>query len=256
MPRSVNYIGEEGHPLLRLYKERTKTDNKFQCPNCERRMGKFNDLKDHVLLVHNGENLQELDKLDRKPYKCKMCDASYSLPQRYQEHLKEKHSDETWTCDVCAKNLPNKKSLQHHILRVHTKGDSEKNCKVCGTYFERKAKLIDHMNIHKGLRPHECVKCNKHYSTRSQLLRHIRLVHVGVRKYACEYCDQRLKCKAELQDHIDAIHLKVKRHACNYCEQRFSCRANLYKHRKTHGIVSDVKPALIQEPIPESMKII
>ena len=70
-------------------------------------------LKDHMLT--HKEHL----------YKCDVCDKSFPMPSRVNEHYKKTHgrkeneSSQLVLCDLCPKSYNNKASLKSHIKRKH-----------------------------------------------------------------------------------------------------------------------------------------
>ncbi|KAH7099156.1 hypothetical protein BKA62DRAFT_710629 [Auriculariales sp. MPI-PUGE-AT-0066] len=50
-------------------------------------------------------------------------------------------------------------------------------CTVCGSSFSRPSELKTHSHKHTGERPFECALCGRHFSTSSNLGRHVRSIH-------------------------------------------------------------------------------
>ena len=229
VPRNVNYIGPEGHPLLRRYREKKLpiSEYKFFCPNCEEKCATFNDLKEHVLLIHNGEKIEKLNNIDMRPYKCEHCDSSYTNHYNLLHH-QEGHTQGKQTCDICAASFMNKILLKSHMSKVHEKV-GKVDCPICGK-SQFKNNLQGHLNSHNGIRAFKCEYCGNGFFSKDQLMTHVRVQHLDQRNYECETCKKRFATLSKMRDHVDAMHLNIKRHGCHWCDQRFSCSSNRRKH--------------------------
>mmetsp|Transcript_15924 Transcript_15924/g.18459 ORF Transcript_15924/g.18459 Transcript_15924/m.18459 type:complete len:199 (-) Transcript_15924:72-668(-) len=82
----------------------------------------------------------------------------------------------------------------------------------CAKEFLRTCNLLDHVRMHKGIKPNMCEYCGKGFTQRSNLRKHLK-VHQ----------------KPELEER--------KRYKCRYCESSYTERYNYKKHLiKTHGL--------------------
>jgi len=77
---------------------------------------------------------------------------------------------------------------------------------------------------------HNCIYCNKNFSTSHSLNRHIRMIHLGVR-FNCQFCDYQSTNKSYLSLHIDNVHLKLMPFQCDQCDQSFGRKDSLKRHK-------------------------
>ena len=147
-------------------------------------------------------------------------------------------SDTKRSCDECGKTYCNSQVLKCHKLthsRVMTntsnsyeehsttKENSDKSLRVnaderpheclkCGKHFRNKQNLKNHnLSVHENQKPHECPICKKAFTTKGNLNKH-QLVHTDEKPHECLDCGQRFRSKSCLSSHDKVIHKKLKPH--------------------------------------------
>ncbi|XP_049951056.1 uncharacterized protein LOC126458205 isoform X1 [Schistocerca serialis cubense] len=108
-------------------------------------------------------------------------------------------------------------------------------CEMCERTFKRRAKLNEHMAVHRQERPYECDQCEKKFFQRWDLTLHKRL-HTGL--FQCEFCNKTFPVRGKLDRHR-RTHTGEKPFVCSTCGKAFSDMRNLQSHRSTH---SDERP--------------
>lgn len=84
-----------------------------------------------------------------------------------------------------------------------------------------------------------CNECDKHFSKKSKLNRHLREQHKEedeIKRYDCDDCPQTFKRKEHLNRHRKAKHL-FEKFQCQFCVARFVEKYKLRKHLKVHHSV-------------------
>ncbi|XP_068430833.1 zinc finger and BTB domain-containing protein 26-like [Clinocottus analis] len=89
-------------------------------------------------------------------------------------------------------------------------------CRRCDRVFQHLESYVGHLKQH---RRYLCLVCEKGFSQRIHLARHIR-VHTGVKPFRCPLCHKTFSQKAMLQDHFN-LHTADKPHTCKYCAVLF-----------------------------------
>lgn len=88
------------------------------------------------------------------------------------------------------------------------------------------------MRIHRNEQPYICEKCEKSFSIKSNLKRHMQS-HMREEQFTCWKCG--IKCSSEKKL---AIHFRIHEtisHKCPECGKLFQNKSNLTRHLKIHS---------------------
>ena len=116
--------------------------------------------------------------------------------------------------------------FSRHVLKRHTQSKVVK-CSICEKYFSNKNHLKRHINgVHLN-KTSTCKICHKEYK---QLKPHLKFFHRKVRDYECSYCEKMFQDTRLLLYHMKSIHMGEKT-KCPICKIVISM-ANLSRHVK------------------------
>ena len=76
----------------------------------------------------------------------------------------------------------------------------------------------------------KCNLCNKLFSKKSNLRKHVKSVHEKI-KFKCEICNKELSRKGDLRRHKLSVHSKSIELKCTVCEKKFSRKDYLLAHK-------------------------
>lgn len=143
--------------------------NEFQCTQCDKSFAKMRYYKQH-LLIHDGDSTGN-------KYYCKPCKRLFLGPYLFNQHImspsfKECHEDAVATgrappwrvCEECDKKFGSNQQLEDHKRQVHL-GSNNLKCDVCDKTFSFRHCLKRHMRIHTDQRAYGCSGCGKHFKT-------------------------------------------------------------------------------------------
>ncbi|NXO02793.1 ZBT12 protein, partial [Rhinopomastus cyanomelas] len=107
-------------------------------------------------------------------------------------------------CSKCAAAFHGVEKLVFHMRSQHLLF----MCPRCSKLFNHSSNLNRHMNVHRGLKSHNCGVCGKSFTQKSTLHDHLNL-HSGQRPYRCSYCDVRFAHKPAIRRHLKEQHGKT-----------------------------------------------
>ena len=103
------------------------------------------------------------------------------------------------------------------------------NCTHCDKKFSTKSKLRKHLRYHnlKNI-TYECPICNQIFPKKIDLKRHLEEVHEG----KCPECNTKFSHVYELINHVQLGHEGKKPHNCSLCKKSFAKKSYLKNHTK------------------------
>ena len=107
-------------------------------------------------------------------------------------------------------------------------------CEVCCCMFVHQSELIQHLLSHSIEKNFSCTTCEKKYTHKYELNRHMKSC---CQKVKCNECDQLICGKKNLKEHIRTKHAKEPLYKCTMCDDKpkFKYRSTLDTHkRKIH----------------------
>ena len=125
-----------------------------------------NFLKDPLLKVESARDP------GGKPYKCSVCDKSFSHKTSREQHMYIHTKEWPSVCSECGVGCVSLSTLKAHMY-IHT-GEKPHVCQQCGKGFRKASHLKDHTFTHTDEKPHKCEKCGQGFSQVAHLKSHIK----------------------------------------------------------------------------------
>ena len=201
-------------------KEQNKINRK--CSYCRKPFTDLVKLKDHVKNCY------------MKKHPCQECDLKFATESKLERHVNECHLQiKEFECKDCDKSFARKDKLADHVEAVHQK-KQKYLCSKCGKGFYHKFNMTRHVitckKRGKKKEPRECPECDRVFTFKSELKRHIEVVHLKIKSHKCDQCSKGFSQKCMLDDHINAVHLKKREHQCQDCGSSFARLSQLNRH--------------------------
>ena len=203
------------------------------CPTCGKDFTQASSLNKHIATVHRQEKL----------FPCTQCGKQFSQKGNLNQHVAAVHEDsKPYKCSTCGKGFTSAAYLNKHISTVHLK-EKQFPCPHCGKRFGRKTHLEEHVaGVHEGVR-YACDQCDYSASTKSDLLRHLKMIHLKEYPFPCDNCDSGYVRRRELDAHMKSKHpveyqksiddyITLHPEECNECGKRFKTEIELRRHRE------------------------
>ncbi|XP_015585423.1 zinc finger protein 2-like [Cephus cinctus] len=180
-----------------------------------------------------------------KPYKCVMCNATFTFEERLNFHMQFHEGAKALYCEVCKITFGKELKLFYHYKRYHCEAMTI-SCLQCGKLFENQEQLRIHVCVDGKTRPHVCEVCNKGFSDGYTLKRHI-VTHLPEKPYKCSQCSKSFTQKSRLNKHVAGHGIVIENTQtawkCVQCGETFNSCDDADSHYRIH----EDKITLIEE---------
>lgn len=171
---------------------------------------------------NSGKSL--LDNENNKPKKIKAEDEVDEKPL-----VIVKNGKVVYICGVCGFEAESMGFLHSHRIYNHSDLGSFK-CPECSVSYKTKGLLKRHTTIHHDL-THFCNYCEKRFSNKMSLDRHVAVHNVTPLEFQCVKCNAYFDAMDKMEDHL-VIHYTNPSNtfSCNHCNRSFTSQVAKNKH--------------------------
>lgn len=170
----------------------------FKCERCPK------EFSDRYAFRKHSETLHR-DKSIKKRYYCDICGKILTTSHGLVIHKRVHTGEKPYECDICSKQYPQRNSLLHH-MRTHTK-ERPYLCHECSKTFGQRNSFRLHLQSHQGIKPYKCEfdGCTWAFMQKSKLQIHIQS-HTGERPVKCPICQKGYTKRYHVRKHIKNFH--------------------------------------------------
>ncbi|KAK7459688.1 hypothetical protein BaRGS_00038991, partial [Batillaria attramentaria] len=245
---------------VRLFKDHFQTHtHPYRCEKCGKRF-----IKVGTLHTHKCDGVVAPGSEGDGVWHCDLCEKTFKT-ERYLARHKTLHGVPSFDCEYCGKKFIRKDYLNDHqcvlpdgtsVRMVRKKNRlyirDDLRCPRCNKAFSSKSNLNKHIRVH-GEREAECHICGKKFHYESYLKLHVATVHDRQYQYQCAHCGKILFSKTGLVAHIKQFHQdSIKLFPCPKCGKTFRQKGNmkthLYSHTKEKSFRCDLCPKAFKYP--------
>jgi len=191
-----------------------------------------------------------MEALMKKDLYCDVCRIQFEKNVIFEMHMRfvhkkeqvfeetenyEVHFGQNWTTSsLCDTNFNQETCLDLNnpkVQEIQEKKNDHK-CPKCDRQFTKRFNLEKHIkSVHeKVMIMKKCYICDKEFSFQN-LRHHIKSVHEGIKPHKCSSCDKSFSQKIGLKRHIEIVHMGIK-YKCSFCKADFVQLEKLKSHTK------------------------
>ncbi|XP_039947455.1 zinc finger protein 888-like isoform X1 [Bactrocera tryoni] len=211
-----------GAGQMRMHIERNHTHGNYTCEICHMELKNISlyNFKYHKRW-HNEDKL----------WRCELCGKAFVTRTHLIEHKVTHTRQGEFLCTRCGKSTRSKWELRTHLFTIHGEGEAPLKCNYCDEKFtqhvQKRAHLERYHPMELAKRIVSCTKCEKHFSTETNLQRHIKQQHNEV------------NAEMELSDMVTSSTPQYEGFMCAHCPRKYRSKYALIKHLKVHAVMAD-----------------
>ncbi|KAM7345523.1 transcription factor grauzone-like [Cochliomyia hominivorax] len=198
----------------------------FACDLCPQKFA-----RQHLLQLHKPSHIPR----EEWNFYCTKCPTEKVFASAYllNIHDSKLHRREKNICNVCAKEIKDKKSFEKHVKEHYNGSGPRIKCPLpnCDSWLKDEDSLKVHLRRHNtDNETYKCPLCDKICPNRRALSSHKVYVHSKA-AFKCDHCDKTFKRAITLREHMTQ-HTGEVLYSCPFCPRTFNSNANMHSHKK------------------------
>ncbi|BFF89673.1 zinc finger and SCAN domain-containing protein 12 [Drosophila madeirensis] len=187
--------------------------------------------QEQELITDNIEYLEDNYSIDMNP-------EQNEIVLETSKPFEETSSQQLVLTEAANASLKNKRGRNRRVegLRASNVMKGGFICDICGNYYEKRGRMMEHRRRHDTVCQYQCELCDAEFHVREQLRKHM-YSHTGSKPFKCSWCSRQFFYESVLKAH-ENVHRGVKPYVCKVCDKAFAYAHSLTKHELIH---SDIK---------------
>lgn len=194
---------------------------KFRCNRCP---------KVFVREIKYRKHMQDHEDCDRDEIKCEYCGKLYKSRHILYMHVRNKHAEPRFVCDICAKAFVMRSEFIKHKQEHENPDQLKMQCQHCLKWFKNRQYWRQHIRLH-VVGEVKCEICGRMTPNRVAYRSHKKNAH-GDRNHKCEWCGKSFTKALTLREHVASRHTGATLYSCSFCPKTFNSNANMHSHQK------------------------
>ncbi|XP_031766337.2 zinc finger protein 568-like [Galleria mellonella] len=214
----------------------------LKCTICNQNMSSLNELKSHLFGRHKKKIYTNVTdrvipfKMAGNSYECQICNFDFETFGAIERHMNTHYRN--YVCNECGSGFITKQRLKVHTYSLHAHNVKTIYCDICKKEYTSHKKFKIHYDVvHKMLRKIKCSKCPARFADYFVRQKHLVDVHGDTPiLYTCRVCDKSFSRRFSLSRHIKKDHLEERDVHCSLCSHTCFTSYELKTHMvKKHG---------------------
>ena len=113
-------------------------------------------------------------KLERN--QCGHCGLLLSTQVNLWDHVRTLHARGRFSCPHCECTFASRSGMNQHVKHIHQKL-ALYQCECCGKGYASRLNYLDHIATHTGTKRHVCHVCQKEFTFKHSLTKHVARHH-------------------------------------------------------------------------------
>jgi len=172
-------------------------DKPYKCSLCDKSFSQSCSLQLRKRHVHSN----------RRPYDCRYCGKMFKSSQWLKQHVYTHTGAKPYSCRHCSDCFTQLRTLKAHLLKSHDEG-TRFICHICRKNFGRSDKLKDHLLWHEDVMPYVCDECLKGFCTAGKFKLHL-LKHSDFKQFCCGSCGKYFKHLCNVVRHFNKCFVEL-----------------------------------------------
>lgn len=206
----------------------------------------LSDANSGKLSLESNVNQDEFNRSKDNLITCKLCEKHFKKIRYLERHIVLHNPVSPFKCDFCEQRFKRRDYLNYHKSKYHSNENPNSSnnkvthekvshtCIICDKNYSQRKNLNRHLAVHHpNVSTHDCLVCKRKFETLHDLLQHKRVNRKCFKK---NKRSQAVKNGSMQAFGLKLCDLNTMRHPfqCNKCLKKFRSKLEVNMHKRTH----------------------